>query len=310
MRTLGNDLILGRMPGRDRALGISASERDKHLYICGGTGTGKSKFLENLIRQDITNWSKSKCGMLVLDPHGNLYDNLINWLAWTELQRPIIPIDLRQDDWVVAYNVVRQRQLANPSVLVDNLIAAMAYVWGQGGTDQTPLFARWAENVIRTLYEKKLTLVESEHLIDRIEKQIRYQLTADLKHKPSRQDWQFADTLSAKDFEAQIGSTVNRLRRILWATAAQSEPPKSCPISRSDLFPPFQIIYMATLCAAPSSSRSGRVMPFRVAPHCAFAGVRSKVRIRPFEFRSTNTSSAHSKTVMTRCLASGGWLSP
>lgn len=211
----GNDLILGKMAGRDKSLGLSRSERDKHLYICGGTGTGKSKFLENLIRQDIRNWSKSKCGMLVLDPHGNLYDNLINWLAWTELERPIIPIDLRQDDWVVAYNVVRQRQLANPSVLVDNLIAAMAYVWGQGGTDATPLFARWAENVIRTLYEKNLTLVQSEFLIDRIEKQVRYQLTADLAHKPSRQDWQFADTLSAKDFEAQIGSTVNRLRRFI-----------------------------------------------------------------------------------------------
>ena len=50
-----------------------------------------------LIRQDIRNWSKSKCGLLVIDPHGNLYDNLINWLAWSDLERPIIPIDLRQD---------------------------------------------------------------------------------------------------------------------------------------------------------------------------------------------------------------------
>lgn len=214
-RVLGNDLILGNMPGRDRSLGLSRHERDKHLYICGGTGTGKSKFLENLIRQDIRNWSKSKCGMLVLDPHGSLYDNLIKWLAWSELDRPIIPIDLRQDDWVVAYNVVRQRQLTNPSVLIDNLIAAMAYVWGQGGTNETPLFARWAENVIRTLYEKKLTLLEAEHLIDQVEKQTRYALTANLTHKPSRQDWRFADTLSAKDFENQIGSTVNRLRRFI-----------------------------------------------------------------------------------------------
>src|SRR6266567_4402131 len=85
-RSPGNDLILGKMPGANRSLGLSRTERDKHLYICGGTGTGKSKFLENLIRQDIRNWSKSKCGMLVLDPHGSLYDNLINWLAWTELE--------------------------------------------------------------------------------------------------------------------------------------------------------------------------------------------------------------------------------
>ena len=80
--TPGNDLILGKLPGRADSLGLSRTERDKHLYVCGGTGTGKSKFLENLIRQDIRNWSKSKCGVLLLDPHGNLYDNLINWLAW------------------------------------------------------------------------------------------------------------------------------------------------------------------------------------------------------------------------------------
>jgi hypothetical protein len=91
----------------------------------------------------------------------------------------------------------------------------MAYVWGQGGTNQTPLFARWAGNVLRTLYEKKLTLVESEHLIDRVSKQMRYMLTADMKDKPSRQDWQYANTLNPRDFESQIGSTVNRLQRFI-----------------------------------------------------------------------------------------------
>ncbi len=211
----GNDLILGKLPGRGIPLRFSRELRDKHLYICGGTGTGKSKFLENLIRQDIRKWDNSRCGMLVLDPHGSLYDSVIDWLAWHEFDRPIIPIDLRQDDWVVSYNLVRRRNLADPGVLVDNLVDAMAYVWGQGGTDKTPLFARWAGNVLRTLYEKNLTLIDSERLIDRIDKQTRYALTADLEHRPARQDWQFADTLSPKDFEAQIGSTVNRLLRFI-----------------------------------------------------------------------------------------------
>jgi len=98
---------------------------------------------------------------------------------------------------------------------VDNFTDAMAYVWGQGGTDKTPLFARWAGNVLRALYEKKLTLVEAQYLVDRVAKQVRYALTSDLKEKLDRQDWEFADTLSAKDFEAQIGSTVNRLQRFI-----------------------------------------------------------------------------------------------
>ena len=212
----GNDLVLGQLAGRSGVLGFPRTERDKHLYVCGGTGTGKSKFLENLIRQDIKQWNKSKCGMLVLDPHGNLYDSLMEWLAWNQniIKVPIIPIDLRQDDWIVSYNLLRQRE-ADPAVLVDNITDAMAYVWGQGGTNQTPLFARWAGNVIRALYEKKLTLVEAEYLIDRVEKQVRFAMTSDLTDRPSRQDWAFADTLNAKDFEAQIGSTVNRLQRFI-----------------------------------------------------------------------------------------------
>lgn len=206
--------MLGQIVGRNAALSFPRTARDKHLYICGSTGTGKSKLLEHLIRQDIVNWRKSKCGLMVLDPHGTLYDNLVEWLAWNNIERPIVPIDLRRDDWVVAYNVLRQRT-ADPAVLVDNFTDAMAYVWGQGGTDKTPLFARWAGNVLRALYEKKLTLVEAQYLVDRVAKQVRYALTSDLKERLDRQDWEFADTLSAKDFESQIGSTVNRLQRFI-----------------------------------------------------------------------------------------------
>ena len=216
--TPGNDLVLGKLAGRNAQLGISRKERDKHLYVCGGTGTGKTKFLENLIQQDIKQWHESKCGMLVLDPHGNLYDSIIEWLAWNERlfdDVPIIPIDLRQDDWIVSYNVLRQRETADPAVLVDNLTDAISYVWGQSGTNQTPQVAQWAGNVLTALYEKKLTLIEAEHLLDRVAKQVRYSMTADLKDKQTRQDWQLADTLNARDFDSQIGSTVRRLRRFI-----------------------------------------------------------------------------------------------
>lgn len=216
MRTSrGNNITLGHLVGANAALGFPHTARDKHLYICGGTGTGKSKLLEHLIRQDIVAWRKSKCGMLVLDPHGSLYDSLINWLAWHNIERPVVPIDLRTDEWIVSYNLLRQRKSADPAVLVDNITDAMAYVWGQDGTDDTPLFARWAGNVVRALYEKKLTLVEAEHLINRVSKRMRQSLTGDLADQQARQDWQYVDTLTPKEFDAQIGSTGNRLQRFI-----------------------------------------------------------------------------------------------
>src|ERR1700727_1105513 len=108
--TRGNPVNLGQIIGGNATLWLSESERAKHLYVVGSTGTGKSKFIGGLLRQDIRNWRQSRCGAILLDPHGNLFDGIVNWLSRMDVSRPIIPIDLRQDDWVVSYNVLRQRE--------------------------------------------------------------------------------------------------------------------------------------------------------------------------------------------------------
>jgi len=164
----GNDLILGTLAGSGTTLTFPRTARDKHLYVCGGTGTGKSKFLESLVRQDISKWQRSRCGMLILDPHGSLYDSIVRWLSWHKIDRPIVPIDLRQTDHIISYNLLRQRS-SDPAVLVDSLVDAMAHVWGAGGTYATPRFARRAGNILRPLHEKGLTLLEAEYLTDRVE---------------------------------------------------------------------------------------------------------------------------------------------
>src|SRR6185436_5297119 len=97
----GNEVKLGIVDGIGRPLVMTPEMRSTHLYICGSTGTGKSKMLEYLIRQTLPKWHDSKCGLLLLDPHGSLYDSLINWISWHEPQLkkvPIVPIDLRQMD--------------------------------------------------------------------------------------------------------------------------------------------------------------------------------------------------------------------
>ena len=132
--------------------------------MTGSSGSGKSKFLEYLIRQDIVKWRKRECGLLLLDPHGAIYDGLMAWGARTSYiyERPVIPIDLRRDDWVVAYNLLRRREQVAASVVTDNLVDACAYMWGSGGTDATPRLARNMATVFQTLYEHGLTLQDDE----------------------------------------------------------------------------------------------------------------------------------------------------
>jgi len=53
---------------------ISADDRRKHVYVVGKTGTGKTQFLLNLIMQDI----ESGAGVCVMDPHGDLFDDILD----------------------------------------------------------------------------------------------------------------------------------------------------------------------------------------------------------------------------------------
>jgi hypothetical protein len=215
-KRLGNDLSVGTAAGTGQPVNMSKAIRDKHLYVCGATGTGKSKFLEHLIRQDIRGWFNSQSGLLLLDPHGSLYDSVVAWLARANVLRlPIVLIDLRQDEWVISYNALRRRASSNCSVVIDNFVQAMAYVWGASGTDQTPRFARWAANILRTLYENDLTLLEAEYLIDHLDKEARSVLMEKVQDRSSKRDWQFANQLNPRDFESELGSTANRLQRFL-----------------------------------------------------------------------------------------------
>lgn len=222
LRDKGNDLNLGTVSVKTRISSSLASFapptfRSTHLYVCGATGTGKSKFLEHLIRQDIKNWHKSNCGLLLLDPHGSLFDGLIEWLSWNDriLNVPVVPIDLRQEDWTVAYNVLRRRHRADPAVVISNFVQAMAYVWGESGTDRTPLFARWATNVLRTLYEKGFTLVESQYLINQTNKRLRQAMVEGITNQAALRDWALADVIPPLQFENSVGSTINRLHPFL-----------------------------------------------------------------------------------------------
>lgn len=214
----GNDLDLGASANVAGKAHLSREARGRHLYVCGSTGTGKSKFLEHLVREDIKKWHESRCGMIVIDPHGSLYNSVISWLAWNEdvfKDLPIIPIDLRRDDWIVSYNMLRERSSADPAAVVGNFVQAMAHVWGESGTNRTPLFAKWAHHVLSVLYEKKLTLAEAPFLLSRTNRDRRRAIVEGTTNELAREDFDLLDTLSPSQIDERIGSTINRFHRFL-----------------------------------------------------------------------------------------------
>ena len=68
--------LLGRVLFRGEETKIyfaSREDRRRHLYTIGQTGTGKSSFLREMIRQDIENGE----GVAVIDPHGELIEDTL-----------------------------------------------------------------------------------------------------------------------------------------------------------------------------------------------------------------------------------------
>lgn len=214
-----NSLKLGKFIAGERQLDLSGNARARHLYVCGGTGVGKSKFLEYCVRQDILNWRDSKCGLVLLDPHGLVYQNTMAWLAHHDLKRPVIPIELRRDDWIVSYNALRRRKGADSAVVVSNFIRALSHVWGEGGTDRTPLFARLAGAILLTLYENGYTVSDFPHLLYR--QDIQRAMIANVDDQMTQITWRLAQK-HPKEFEQQISSTLNRFNRLVGPKVMQA----------------------------------------------------------------------------------------
>jgi len=70
------------------------------LYIIGLQGMGKSGLFEELILQDI----KQDIGVCVLDPHGELIDNIIKRLPDTKEQK-VIYLDLAETNYFFGLNL-------------------------------------------------------------------------------------------------------------------------------------------------------------------------------------------------------------
>jgi hypothetical protein len=206
----GNEIRLGQIIGTDRELVMSAEDRQTHMYIPGNTGVGKSKLMESMICQDIDAWMESGCGLLLIDPHGPVYRNVLKYVAESGIDRPIIPLDFCRDDWILGYNLLHQRQGADPSVIVDELVDAISHIFGQRDSQGTPTFARVATSVLLTLLLQGRPFLEASQLAS--SKTAMKLLASLVPEYFTRIDLEQTAGMADKEFLAEIRSTMNRLR--------------------------------------------------------------------------------------------------
>lgn len=83
--------------------GLKRTDRRRHLYVVGKSGTGKSKMLELLIKEDI----EAGHGVGVLDPHGDLVDAVINYIP-KERINDVVYFNPADSEYPIAFNPLEQ----------------------------------------------------------------------------------------------------------------------------------------------------------------------------------------------------------
>jgi hypothetical protein len=101
---MGNfDVVLGRnvYHGAVTDIGLTAAERERHVYVIGGTGNGKTTMLQYGIVQDIQNGK----GVAVIDPHGDMAKTLLKYIPEERID-DVIYFNPRDVDYPIGLNLL------------------------------------------------------------------------------------------------------------------------------------------------------------------------------------------------------------
>ncbi len=104
--------------------GIKNKDRDRHVYVIGKTGMGKSTLLENMAIQDIQNGH----GMAFIDPHGKTADLLLEYVPQERIKDVIYfaPFDT---EYPISFNVMEDVGIDKRHLVANGLMSAFKKIW-------------------------------------------------------------------------------------------------------------------------------------------------------------------------------------
>lgn len=110
--------------GRKQPFGIKAKDRERHMYVIGKTGMGKSTLLENMAIQDIQNGE----GVAFIDPHGSAVETLLEYVPAHRVNDVVYfaPFDLERP---IAFNVMEDVGYDKRHLVVSGLMATFKKIW-------------------------------------------------------------------------------------------------------------------------------------------------------------------------------------
>jgi hypothetical protein len=189
---------------------IREEDRKIHFYVVGASGTGKSKFLEFLIRQDI----KKGNGFGVIDPHGDLIEDVKGYLALAlpreEIEDRVVLIDPTDERYTVTFNPLEKIEGVSSAEIAAELVEAFKKIW----------IDSWGARMEDLLRNTLIALIEAELTLDNlprflIDEDFRGNVLERVTHPIAKRYFQRFNSLSPKTREEWMESTLNKVNAFL-----------------------------------------------------------------------------------------------
>lgn len=206
--------------GRDaagRPVYLSPDQRQStHMHVIGGSGTGKSKFLEWMIRRDVREGN----GLCLIDWHGTLYQDVVRYCAYQDVGLPnglgsVVLLNPSNPDFITGFNPF-VAGAGDTSVQVSRRVDATIRPWGATNTDQTPTFSRICRLLYTFMIENRQTLPNAATLLHFKNRALREQAGESLTDTFSQAEWEELQAITRRqDWKEEVLSTKNRLMRFV-----------------------------------------------------------------------------------------------
>ncbi len=216
-----DELALGWAEGKDeenqndvvQMKGVSQESRGSHFYVVGATRTGKTKFLESLIEQDI----KNGLGFGVIDPHGDLTEDVKGYL-WLGsgrsrefVQEKVVLIDPTDETRTVVFNPLERTAGESPARVASELTEAFKKIWKDAwGARMEHLL----KNTLIALVENNLTLAELHPFLT--DSLVRRKVLEKVNHAGCREYFERFNSLRVNTQDEWMESTLNKVDAFLF----------------------------------------------------------------------------------------------
>jgi hypothetical protein len=183
------DVILGtnQYGGEVNPIGLTLEQRQKHMYVIGKTGMGKTTLLTNAIYQDMVNGK----GLCALDPHGDMVKELLRIIPKDRIN-DVIYFDPSDREFPLGVNIL------SPGITFSNKEDADEWITSSVITIFAKLTNKeyWGPRMEHILQNATLTALQtpnpSLYTLQRLltEKSYQQQVASTLKDPVLKQFWQ------------------------------------------------------------------------------------------------------------------------